>query len=68
VQAALGCFSVSMSQASLDRLLSYFLGPHIDMSLFIDEREKDRAQVLIREYYGGIGWVNGQDAHLEGFE
>jgi Preprotein translocase subunit SecY len=37
------------------RLLYYFFGPYIDMSLIIDDQDKERAQELIQDYYGGLG-------------
>jgi preprotein translocase subunit SecY len=37
------------------RLLSYFFGPHIDMSLIIDTQDTERVQMLIQDYYGGLG-------------
>jgi len=37
------------------RLLSYFFGPHLDMSLIIDDQDKKSAQTLIQDYYGGLG-------------
>lgn len=37
------------------RLLCYFFGPHIEMSLIIDYQDKKSAQTLIQEYYGGLG-------------
>lgn len=37
------------------RLLRYFFGPHLDMSLVIDDQDKERAQKLIQDYYNGLG-------------
>ena len=37
------------------RLLSYFFGPHLDVSLIIDNQDKERVQTLIQEYYDGLG-------------
>lgn len=37
------------------RLLSYFLGPHIDMSLIIDEKDAERVRGLVQDYYNGLG-------------
>jgi len=39
------------------RLLRYFFGPHLDMSLIIDDQDKESAQALIQDYYGGLGLV-----------
>jgi len=39
------------------RLLYYFFGPYLDMSLIIDDQDKERAQELIQNYYGGLGLV-----------
>lgn len=37
------------------RLLSYFFGPHIDVSLIIDNQDKESVQTLIQDYYDGLG-------------
>ena len=37
------------------RLLRYFFGPHLDMSLIIDDQDKEKAQKLIRDFYDGLG-------------
>ena len=37
------------------RLLSYFFGPHLDMSLIIDNQDKESVQTLIQDYYDGLG-------------
>ncbi|MGD0280152.1 MAG: DUF2007 domain-containing protein [Smithella sp.] len=39
------------------RLLYYFFGPYLDMSLIVDDQDKERAQELIQDYYGGLGLV-----------
>jgi hypothetical protein len=40
------------------RLLLYFFGPYIDISLLVAAPDKDRANQLIEEYYGGLGLVD----------
>lgn len=47
----------SYSQGYHHRLLLYFLGPFIEISLFVDPQEKDAALALIRTYYGGAGLI-----------
>ncbi|MFH2046682.1 MAG: hypothetical protein ABIK92_16240 [Pseudomonadota bacterium] len=37
------------------RLLRYFFGPHLDMGLIIDARDKEKAQTLIKDFYNGLG-------------
>ena len=37
------------------RLLTYFFGPYLEMSLIIDDHDKERAKLLIQEFYGGLG-------------
>lgn len=39
------------------RLLLYFFGPYIDISLMVAEPNKQHAQAVIRDYYGGMGLV-----------
>lgn len=39
------------------RLLRYFLGPHLEISLIINEKDKVHAQTLIKDYYGGLGLI-----------
>ena len=37
------------------RLLSYFLGPHIEISLLVDRADHARARAVIATFYGGSG-------------
>ena len=37
------------------RLLGYFFAPHIEMSLIVDGRDREKAQGLICDYYAGLG-------------
>jgi hypothetical protein len=37
------------------RLLNYFFGPHLEISLIIDDQDSESAQMLIQNYYGGLG-------------
>lgn len=37
------------------RLLRYFFGPHLEISLIIDHRDQDKAKALIQDYYNGLG-------------
>jgi preprotein translocase subunit SecY len=37
------------------RLLRYFFGPHLEMSLIINDRDKERAKLIIQEFYSGLG-------------
>ena len=37
------------------RLLTYFFGPYLEMSLIIDYHDKEKAKLLIQEFYGGLG-------------
>ena len=39
------------------RLLSYFFGPHIEMSLVIDKQDTEQVRTLIQDYYSGLGLV-----------
>lgn len=45
----------SFLQGYHHRLLRYIFGPHIEMSLVVDEQDKEQVQKLIHEYYGGNG-------------
>jgi len=37
------------------RLLKYFFGPYLEMSLIVDDQDKEIAKTLIKDYYDGLG-------------
>lgn len=37
------------------RLLNYFFGPHLEISLVTDNKDKERAKSLIQDFYNGFG-------------
>jgi hypothetical protein len=37
------------------RLLRYFFGPYLEVSLVIDDQDKERAKSLIQDFYDGLG-------------
>jgi preprotein translocase subunit SecY len=37
------------------RLLNYFFGPYLEISLIVDDQDKARTQTLIQDYYHGLG-------------
>ncbi len=37
------------------RLLNYFFGPYLEISLIIDDQDKVRTQTIIQDYYDGLG-------------
>jgi preprotein translocase subunit SecY len=47
-------------QGYYHRHLLYFLGPYIDISVKVAERDRESAEELIRKYYDGLGLLQAQ--------
>lgn len=48
------------------RSLLYFFGPYVEISVLVQEEDREKAEEVIEKFYGGIGLVRGRIPAPEG--